>query len=81
VSNTGSMKYDGPSKQVGQARDTNSRNLASLRPRMGVAGTDNKEDQMSLDAADFVRDARKIAYVIIGYGQKMCLIELHRSLQ
>lgn len=31
---------------------------------MGVAGTNEKTDQIPLDPADFFRDVRKIAYVI-----------------
>jgi hypothetical protein len=29
---------------------------------MGCAGTDEKEDQIPLDAADFVRDVEKLAF-------------------
>jgi hypothetical protein len=53
------MKRDGPSKQVGQPRDNDSKNMAPLCQRMGVTGTDEEEDQIPLDAAAFVRDVRK----------------------
>jgi hypothetical protein len=46
------------------ARDNDSKNLAPLRRPMGVADMHGKEQQIPVDAADFVRDVRKIAYVI-----------------
>jgi hypothetical protein len=39
---------------------------------MGVTGTDEKEDQIPLDAADVVRDVRKIVYVINRNQNLLC---------
>jgi len=61
VSNTELMSKTGRASGL-DTQGTTPRNQAPQRQRMGCASTDEKEDQIPLDAADFVRDVEKLAY-------------------
>jgi hypothetical protein len=61
VSNTELMSKTGRASGL-DTQGTTPRNQAPQLQRMGCASTDEKEDQIPLDAADFVRDVEKIAH-------------------